>query len=201
MIRAVIFDWGGVLIDDVIPFLTTYVAHHLGICREDALVQIGCHHVDFAKGVIDEDIFWENICKALDVEKPNGSSLWKEALKAGCLEKHDVFLLIDWLKIQGYKIGLLSNCEFPAVEFFHECNYTQFDVCVFSCEEGICKPDRRIYEIVLKRLGVASHEAIFIDDKEENVLAAQKVGLFGIVFVNPGQTRQELEFLLKKEGA
>lgn len=200
MIRAVIFDWGGVLIDHIAPFIITYVANHLNVSRKKFTVQMrqGAYS-DFANGLISEDAFWENICKAMGVEKPRVHSLWGEAFKASYHEKQDVFDLISLLKGRGYKIGFLSNTEIPAMEFFHQRGYTQFDVAIFSCKEGICKPDKRIYERALDRLGVQPHEAVFIDDRGENVRGAQDVGLYAILFINSEQMKKELELLLEKE--
>ena len=199
MIRAIIFDWGGVLIDDIAPFIVTYTANYFNVCRKDLAVQIDKNIFCFDKGVISEDIFWEKVCEAISIQKPHVRSLWGEAFKAGYSEKQDVLRLIDCLKNKGYKIGLLSNTEIPAVEFFYQSGYTQFDAAVFSCQEGICKPKENIYEMVLERLGVEPIEAIFIDDKEENVHGAKNIGLYTILFVNPEQMRKELELLLKKE--
>lgn len=200
MIRAVIVDWGGVLIDDIAPFIIEYVANHLGVSCEEFTVQMRqCVYLDFGKGCISEDIFWDNACKTMGIEKPRVHSLWGDAFKAGYSEKKDVFGLIDCLKDRGYKIGLLSNTEIPATEFFYQRGYTQFDTVVFSCKERVCKPDKEIYEIMLRRLDVRSHEAVFVDDKEENVHGAQDVGLHGIIFVSPEQVKKELEILLEKE--
>ncbi|MCL4263527.1 MAG: HAD family phosphatase [Anaerolineae bacterium] len=60
-----------------------------------------------------------------------------------------------------------------------------FDVIVISAEEGIMKPDPRLYHIALERLGCRPQEAIFIDDFAHNIEGAQAVGLHTIHFT-PG---------------
>ena len=57
-----------------------------------------------------------------------------------------------------------------------------FDDVVDSCEVGMRKPDPRIYELALDRLGVGAHEAVFVDDAPGNVRAAVAVGLAGVLF-------------------
>lgn len=52
-----------------------------------------------------------------------------------------------------------------------------FDVVVVSYEVGLSKPDPRIYTLCLVRLGVASHDALFVDDREGNVDGASRAGL------------------------
>ncbi len=57
-----------------------------------------------------------------------------------------------------------------------------FDVIVISSEEGVMKPDPRLYEIALERLGVQAGEAVFIDDFAHNIEGAKAVGMAGIHF-------------------
>ncbi len=57
------------------------------------------------------------------------------------------------------------------------------------------KPDMEIYEYVLKELNAKSEECVFIDDKAENIEAAEKLGIHGIVFENKEQLKQDLEEL------
>lgn len=83
------------------------------------------------------------------------------------------------------------------LDFFHEKKYGFFDVTVFSCMEGLIKPDRKIYEITLKRLGVKPKEAVFIDDKEENVNSAKNIGINTILFKDLEQFKKELFSFLK----
>lgn len=56
------------------------------------------------------------------------------------------------------------------------------DTVVISAEERVAKPDRRIYEIAVGRLGVALDEAVFIDDLEANIAAARNYGMRGVLF-------------------
>jgi putative hydrolase of the HAD superfamily len=62
----------------------------------------------------------------------------------------------------------------------------------WSCELGIAKPDPGIYIYTCEKLGVAPSEALFLDDKIENVEAAQRVGLHAIQFTNITQLQQDL---------
>jgi glucose-1-phosphatase len=61
-----------------------------------------------------------------------------------------------------------------------------------SFEAGAAKPDPRIYEYALAQLGGAPEEILFIDDLEENVRAAERCGMQGIVYVSPEELRREL---------
>ena len=57
-----------------------------------------------------------------------------------------------------------------------------FELVVDSAFEGTRKPEPRIYEITLERLGLAAEDCAFIDDVEVNVTAARELGLHGIHF-------------------
>jgi putative hydrolase of the HAD superfamily len=57
-----------------------------------------------------------------------------------------------------------------------------FDVVTFSCEIGIIKPERGIYEHTIGRLGLRADQCLFVDDTEGNVAAAREVGMAGLHF-------------------
>ena len=76
--------------------------------------------------------------------------------------------------------------------FFYEQGYDMFDILVFSCKEGVRKPEKKIFELTLKKLGVHAPEAVFIDDKKENVKSAEKIGLKTVLFKNILQLKKEL---------
>ncbi len=67
-----------------------------------------------------------------------------------------------------------------------------FDGIVVSGEEGIIKPDPRIFRILLERYRIAPEEAVFIDDNRANAVAATTLGIHGIHFRSPEDLRSEL---------
>ena len=70
-----------------------------------------------------------------------------------------------------------------------------FDGIVVSGEEGVIKPDPRIFRILLERYRIAPQEAVFIDDNPENAAAADALGIHGIHFRSPPLLRRDLEAL------
>jgi HAD superfamily hydrolase (TIGR01509 family) len=75
-----------------------------------------------------------------------------------------------------------------------------FDLIVSSAEEGIIKPHRRIYEVALEQFAITAAEAVFVDDTDENVMAARALGMQSILFHSTEQTIAELEALLARHG-
>jgi 2-haloacid dehalogenase len=70
-----------------------------------------------------------------------------------------------------------------------------FDGIVVSGDEGVIKPDPRIFRILLERHRIAPEEAVFIDDNPRNAAAAAALGIHGIHFRSPELLRRELEAL------
>jgi epoxide hydrolase-like predicted phosphatase len=194
-IKSVIFDWGGVLIDDPAPGLMQYCAKALKVSKEDYIKAHGKFEADFQKGLIREDTFWESICGELNVPKPKNPSLWAEAFEAAYVPRKSMFSMAASLQENGYRTAVLSNTEVPAMQHFHKQRYDMFDIAVFSCLEGVKKPDRKIYEITLKKLGCGHEKVIFIDDKQEYIDGAKEVGINTVLFQNIDQVKDELNRL------
>jgi len=70
-----------------------------------------------------------------------------------------------------------------------------FDGIVVSGDEGVIKPDPRIFRILLGRYGIAPGDAVFIDDVPANAAAAATLGIHGIHFRSPALLRAELATL------
>jgi len=200
-IESVIFDWGGVLIDDPAPGLMRYCAQALAVSKEDYIKAHSKFAPEFQKDLISEDTFWERICGELDVPRPKADSLWADAFKAAYVPKEDVFSLAEWLRKNGYKTALLSNTEAAAMQYFHTLKYNMFDVLVFSCAEGTRKPEKKIYELTVQRLGSQPGQSVFIDDKPEYINGAKEAGLNTILFENLNQVKNALaELGVKNKG-
>ena len=194
-IKSVIFDWGGVLIEDPAPGLMRYCAKALHVSKEEYIKAHSKFADDIQKGLISEDTFWEQICSELNAPKPKVRSLWTDAFKAAYVPRADMFSMAASLQENGYRTAVLSNTEFPAMEYFHELRYDMFDVPVFSCTEGVKKPDRKIYELTLEKLGSLPEQSVFIDDKPEYINGAKEVGINTILFQNIDQVKDELNRL------
>jgi epoxide hydrolase-like predicted phosphatase len=191
-IESVIFDWGGVLIDNPRPGILRYCSEAFGVTLEDYTPVHDSLLDEFHKGKISEERFWQQITGKLGKSMPPARSQWYEAFRSAYVPKQEMFRLASSLHDKGYKTVLLSNSELPAVRFFHEQGYNMFDLLVFSCIERVMKPERRIYEITLERLGSKAEQAVFIDDVQEYIRGAEDVGLNTILFKSFDQVKGEL---------
>jgi len=68
----------------------------------------------------------------------------------------------------------------------------EFDGIVVSGEEGVIKPDPRIFRILLDRYDIPADAAVFIDDNPANADAATNLGIHGIHFRSAAELRREL---------
>jgi len=197
-IKSVIFDWGGVLIDDPAPGLMRYCAEALGVSKENYIRAHSKFAAEFQKGLISEDTFWQRICGELNVPKLKAHSLWTDAFKAAYVPREDMFSMAAFLQENGYKTALLSNTEAAAMQYFYTFQYNMFDVLVFSCAEGTRKPERKIYELTIEKLSSQPRQSVFIDDKPEYINGAKEVGLNTILFQSAEQVKNELARLCLK---
>ena len=90
---------------------------------------------------------------------------------------------LDTLKSDGLLLGLITNCRPPIPSAFSESPLAQYiDVPVFSCEEWLKKPARRIYEITCERLRVQPQECLYVGDGSgEELTGAAAIGMLPIL--------------------
>ncbi len=86
--------------------------------------------------------------------------------------------LIGDLKAAGYKLYVLSNMSREFIDFLRQQPvYANFDGEVISCDEGVAKPMPQIYDLLLERFSLDASQTFFIDDRKENVEAAEAKGI------------------------
>jgi putative hydrolase of the HAD superfamily len=108
--------------------------------------------------------------------------------------------MVDWtgqMRLSGIKIGLLSNMPIEMIRYSRR-NFAwlrDFDHTTFSADVRLVKPEPAIYEHSLQGVGVQASEALFLDDKEANVLGARDVGIRAIRFQSIDQLRNDLKRL------
>ena len=98
---------------------------------------------------------------------------------------------------QHYLTAMLSNVSAAIWNYYtpEELN-KYFDQVILSYQEGIAKPDPRIYQLACQRLGVQPNECVFTDDNPVNVAAADKVGMHGIIFTSTDDYLAKLQDIL-----
>ena len=98
------------------------------------------------------------------------------------------------LKKSGYHIAILSNVfEHRARILKRTGGYNNFKPVLLSCKIGMRKPDEKIYRYAVKRLNARPQECIFIDDREKNLVSAEKIGMKTILFKNAKQLEMDLK--------
>ncbi len=102
---------------------------------------------------------------------------------------------VKQLKDKGFRIFGLSNWSeetFALVRPLYPVLNLIEDM-VISGTERVMKPDLRIFQVALKRFGIKAEETVFIDDNPNNVEAANKIGIHGILFQSLDQLKEELQ--------
>lgn len=193
-IRAVIFDFGGVLVRTEDDSGRRRWEERLGLPRRglERLVFESDVSVQAMLGQVPEEAVWQNVARVLHLSAAELAELRRDFWAGDRLDPR-LFAFLSSLRPR-YRTGLLSNAWGSArTVFTGKYGLGQvLDVLVISAEEGVVKPEARIYHIALERLGVRPEEAVFIDDMEENVVGAQKVGLHGIHFRGTDQAIAEV---------
>lgn len=102
--------------------------------------------------------------------------------------------ILTELKEQGREIHALTNWSaetFPmAWERYEFLGW--FEHIVVSGHELVKKPDPRIFDILLGRIGRPAEECVFIDDSAANIATADELGFATIHFTSPEQLRADL---------
>ena len=109
--------------------------------------------------------------------------------------------LIAELKAAGYRLFVLSNMSKDYIEFLRKMPVFQhFEGEIVSCEVGLIKPEREIYNLLLDRYNLVPEQTMFIDDRKPNVDAAAEVGIHPFHFDrnDPEKSCEQLRCILLK---
>jgi 2-haloacid dehalogenase len=193
-IEAVVFDIGGVLLDwdprhlyrqligdpaDLAEFLGEictprwHRSHDLGADTEQSCRELAAAHPQRA----DLIMAWAHR---------------SEEMVAGQLD--DAIAVLADVRAAGVRCLALSNME-PDKFALRRSRYPFFgllDGCVISGIEGVAKPDREIFEILLSRYDLDPRTTVFVDDVTANVAAASELGIVAIRYSAASQLRADL---------
>ena len=178
LIKNIIFDIGNVLLDfNPEGYLRSKIEEerieqlYKDVFRSEEWIMLD-------RGTITERQAKENIIKR--------SSLNEELINKAFDGWYDILTPIEEnvsilkkLSEENYKIYYLSNFHLAAFRYVNTKYdfFNEFDGGVVSFEEKLLKPEAEIYEKIIDRYDLELEETLFIDDTEENINAAKKIGI------------------------
>lgn len=205
--QAVISDFGGVL---TTPLIQSFVAFQdqtgiameaLGVAMQRIAGRDGSHPLfELEEGKLTEADFLARIADELEPDLGHRPEMHRfSEIYFDALEPNPPMIeLMRELRRRGLRMALLTNnvreweplwrAMVPIDEIF--------ELVVDSAFVGCRKPDRRIYEIVLERLGLPAGDCLFVDDVDGNCEAARDLGMTAVHFQANEQAIAEIRAAL-----
>jgi epoxide hydrolase-like predicted phosphatase len=192
-VRAFLFDFGGVLYRNPDMHWMRRWQALLGLANDPVAnaflnsPEESPYMIDVMLGKISEDEIW-----AMAAERYHVAPVLLNRLRKGVISRKRINLEVVHF-LEGlrpcYKTAILSNASNKARQMFTEPLRLDrvVDTMIISAEEGLAKPDERIYHVALNRLGALPEEAVFLDDRLENIEAAWRVGMQAVQFHDTAQ--------------
>jgi epoxide hydrolase-like predicted phosphatase len=184
VIKAVIFDVGGVLIRTPNRSKRLNWERKLGLdeWQSEVIIFGGEMGTKAQLGDITNAQLWDWVGERLNLS-PSDLQRFRADFWAGDILD---ISLVDYIRSirPGYQTAIISNATDALRESLTDTYpiVDDFDLIVCSAEEHLMKPTDEIYFRTLERLDRSPAEAVFIDDSEANVQAARKVGMAAIHF-------------------
>ncbi len=194
-VRAVVFDFGGVMTTSVMPERLKPLTDSLGISWnmiEKGFARYRCQHDAgfftlaemYAKIWADAGISISPADLNRIVEVDRSSWLYRNERTLAWMKS---------LKSVGYGIGILTNMSPEFAPLFRK-HFKDFialsDAMVISGEEKLYKPQREIYDLLRERIRLPADELLFIDDVAANVRGAEAAGWHAIQFISNDQVER-----------
>ena len=197
MIRSVISDLGKVLITFDNSIFYRRIAAYSPIPEEEIGAMVNVYSevgraIDTGK--ISPHEFYEKVKGLLQMELPYEEfmPIYNDVFAANT----PVVEVIRRLK-HKYRLVMLSNTDVMRFGFIRE-KFPEvmiFDDYVLSYEVGCIKPDPQIYQIAVEKAQADPPECVFIDDRPENIAAAENLGIRTIHFLDDTDLERELRSL------
>lgn len=185
MIKALVFDVGGVLVRTMDWSLREAWEDKLGLQRGELepLVHGNALNEQQERGELGYDEFWRRTAARLGIPAAQIDPFRREFYAGDAVNTGLIRAIKGWRK-RGLKTGIISNAP-PILRQTLTAQYNIarfFDVITISGEVGARKPDPRIYQRALADLGARADEAIFVDDLPPNIAGANAIGMKGALF-------------------
>ena len=197
-IRAVFFDFGGVLMRTEYQAPRQKLAERFNMDYDE--IDKAVFNSDSARraslGEITEEQHWAEVLKRFKQPASDVKSFHDQFFGGDVLDRD----LVEYIRsLRGtVHTGLISNAWSGLRDFLaKEKLLDLFDTVIISAEVRTVNPSAKIYELALEQAKVSAEEAVFVDDMPENIAACQKVGMTGILFNDPEKSLDRLHRVLK----
>lgn len=202
MIRAVILDWGGVIMRTADPAPRLDWDRRLGLepGKINDLVFASPEWACTLDGRMDEDGFWAAWGARLGFSPQTLQGIRRDFFAGDRLDASLVGIIRSLRP--RFATGLLSNfgahlrAELERLELLDA-----FDAIVISGQVGVTKPHPRIYQLAAEWLGVPPAECLFVDDFTENIMGARQAGMQTLHFYPVESAVAQLRALAQGEAA
>jgi putative hydrolase of the HAD superfamily len=185
-VRAVIFDYGGVICFHPTKEQIAEAAARVDVAPGDFVRALWKRRIIYDAGE-DPGVYWRDVAMQLDRSFDDAMIAEMIGREIDFWSRVDerVLAWIDQLRTRGVRTGILSNLPFPLSQRLRGNGLLEhFDQVTFSCELRHTKPEREIYEHAVSGIGVAAGEALFLDDRPENVEGAIAAGLHSELYTS-----------------
>ncbi len=185
-IKAVLFDFGQVLSLSADPAVWQQMRTLSGLSQADLHREYWAHRHDYDRGALNSQTYWRAVAA--------GSQTTFTPEQITALIAADVNLwsrlnlpMVEWaqrLQRAGIRTGILSNIGDAMAEgLVAKFDWiAAFDHCIWSHSLKLAKPEAAIYHRAAEGLHTDPSEILFIDDKPENIEAAEAVGMQAIQY-------------------
>lgn len=203
-ILTIIFDFGGVLVRAPNLGWINRWKRFLGLTDDPEIMAVLTNPnesqlvKDMCLGKISEEKIWELVAEKFRLKPKTLQRLQNGLLSMRNLNKPMIKFMEDLA--EDYQVAILSNAGIQARRLmenhYHLDRYAE--EIIISAEEGVIKPDHRIFQIALDRLRVSPENVIFLDDYLNNVLSAREFGMTAVQFINNHQAITTVRDYLEK---
>ena len=189
-----IFDIGNVLVDyKPLSFLETLFTDKPVVEKMNRTIFLSSEWLDLDHGIISREQAIDNFCKK-EPEYTEEIKFIMERVNSIFTPITDTIELLPIIKESGHGLYYLSNMQNEIRNYLLEKYdfFTLFDGGVFSCDVHMIKPSKEIYRHLLTKYNIDAKSCVFFDDMNENILAANKENINGILFTDAECVRQVL---------
>jgi putative hydrolase of the HAD superfamily len=184
--QAVIFDFGGVICFHPDPPRWKRAAEIANLPVEEFMRAFWANRIEYDAGRWTPAEYWHSVAQIAGTHFPDSElpALIRREIELWNNYDSRVLRWTRQLRAVGVRTAILSNLPQPLGEELRGTPgfLEHFDHVTFSYELGVVKPQPEIYRHAFEGLGIAPAEALFLDDRQDNVDGSCAVGLRGEVY-------------------